>query len=131
MRENIGLRRGVRAALPDFTARDVAHEGIHVIDVRAVVCALVRIEPLDAFFAHEIARVAHIAYDELLLAVKVIQELRVTHVRLGGDIAQGDVRERLAVYAALERHKYVHPDGFFINDKRHFISLYIYKYGRL
>mgnify|MGYP006949828928 FL=1 len=45
------------------------------------------------------------------------------HIRLGGDIAQRNIRQRLAVNAALECHEYFHAHGFLVNDKRHIYLL--------
>ncbi len=72
MRKNIGLRRRVRALLADFSARDIAHESVHVFCVRAVVGAVMLVKPGKALLAHEIACVAHIAHQQLFLAVKII-----------------------------------------------------------
>ena len=60
--KNVGLRGGVRAHLAGLADRDVFHERIHVVEVRAVVCARVLRKPCHALLRHVFARVAHVAH---------------------------------------------------------------------
>jgi hypothetical protein len=76
-------------------------------------------EPLAALFAHILSRIAHIREDEVVFALKIVEQLGVAHARLGCNVAQGHVHHGLALDAALKRHKNVHADLVTVDNDRH------------
>ena len=119
MRENIGLRGGVGALLANAAIGDIAHESVHICQIRREIRSVVLRKPLLAFFAHELAGVANIAYYQFLLAAEIIEQLGVRHAGLGGDIAQRDIHKRLFIDTPLKRHENIMAHGILINDEGH------------
>ena len=118
-REDVGLRRGIRALLVRRSIGHVVHEGVHVCKVGVIVRAVVFSKPLAAFFAHIFACIAHIREDEVVFALKIVEQLGVAHARLGCNVAQGHVHHGLALDAALKRHENVPADLVTVDNDRH------------
>ena len=77
------------------------------------------LEPCHALFRHVILRVLDVADDKLVLILEVIEKLRMRHSGLGGDIAQGYLRDGLCRDAALEGLQYLHSHFVMVNYCRH------------
>ena len=118
-REDVGLRRGVRALLVRRGVGHVVHECVHVREVGVVVRAVVPGEPLAALFAHILSRIAHIREDEVVFALKIVEQLGVAHARLRCNVTQGHVHHGLALDAALKRHENVPADLVTVDNDRH------------
>ena len=109
----------MRALLVCRGVGHVVHERVHVCEVGAVVRAVVISKPLAAFFAHIFACIAHIREDEVVFALKIVEQLGVAHARLGCNVAQGNIHHGLALDAALKRHENVPADLVTVDNDRH------------
>ena len=82
-----------------------------------------RDEPCHTMLGHIVLRILHVSENELVLVLKIIEQLGMTHSRLGGDIAEGHPVNGLFLYAALESHQNLRAHFFFVNNYRHNIIL--------